>query len=257
MLTFHGGLGVTDISPKGTGGGGGGGGGGNEQQSITAKFTTYGGVWYDFNPGPGDSGPHGLNLTPVNMPSYGNNGRPPQCVNMDTVNNQHFTHPHHIYLTMDTTNGITVGGWAYLNQMGGFRRILTKGTTTAPSNLEYALMAANISPFRWRFLVATPTTYIEVLSSSTLQLATWTFVVAQFVPPNTIRIRTNNGGWSTAGASGLNSNLASQMFYVGNSSQGGTHQWDGMLDGIFVVRTVLTDAEIDYIYNNGSGRNWI
>lgn len=253
-ITFHNGLGVTDIRRHGAGGGGGG--GGSEASSITSKFTTNGGVWYDFNPGPNDSGPLGLNLTPVNNPSYANDGRPQQCANLQVTMGQYFTHPHSTVFDLSLSNGLTIGGWAYPIQFGGFRRIISKGATTAPANLEYSLMINNTAPQRWRFLMSTGTAYVEVLSTETITLNTWTFVVAQYLPGGTMRIRTNNNAWASTSITNPVNGLTVPLF-IGSSSQGGTHTWDGMLDGIFLVRDVLTDAEINYIYNSGNGRNWI
>lgn len=216
-----------------------------------------GGGWWDCEANLNDSSGNGNNLTEVATPTYAATGKPDNYVNLVGASNQYGTIADNASLSAGASKYLTCGGWAYLASTGVIRRILAKGNISTAAGTEYSLGFNNAGAFR--FSASDGTTLTNVTDTNVaVSTSTWYFVAARFDSrTGQIGINVNMSGWVEAAFTGPIQN-STNAFRIGQDT-GGTRQWDGRLDSIFVAISsvrCMTDAELFYIKNATTGRSY-
>lgn len=148
----------------------------------------------------------------------------------------------------------TLAGWILLDSLGAQRWVFCKGDSgLVAATCEYALrvQAANTLRFHASNGIAIQTVTAAVHGA--LASATWYFVECWHDPVGDILgIRVNNGTANTLSYSaGVQD--AGFDFKMGTAT-GAAEFWNGALDEWMVCKSVLTQAQRDYLWNAGAGR---
>ena len=81
----------------------------------------------------------------------------------------------------------------------------------------------------------------------------WHFVVAQCSPAGGFyRVKIDNGSWTSESISATPQSSI-QPFQVGSNPEQGVPNFDGSIDALGIWESILTDAEITSLWNNGKG----
>lgn len=133
-----------------------------------------------------------------------------------------------------------------------FPVMLAKDDTSSP---EYRLWLSSNTPTWTVWSSGGGMGRTDVAWGSSVSTGTWYFVAVKHdAAANEIGISLNGGSWVTTGHSGGIQN-GTCNFVVGNRASFDLN-WDGLLDEIGLWKRVLSLAEVQDLYNSGSGRNY-
>lgn len=150
----------------------------------------------------------------------------------------------------------SIAAWVKLTDLLATYILIGKGTPL-PSlrNMEYQL-AFDLTAGRWQFLVGNGVTFATTAHVTSPLAGTWSFLVGRHnAATDTIALTLNDplvlpasAPWSGGSyLSGLDFALGKYGGYAGGHT-------NGVLDEVSVYNCCLTDTEISFLYNNGSGR---
>jgi hypothetical protein len=95
--------------------------------------------------------------------------------------------------------------------------------------------------------------YVDGLRGDSVCDGDWNFVVGQCDPTNGFyRVKANNGSWTT-GSITSSPQPSTQPFEVASNPAQGVSNFDGSIDALGVWDSILTNAQIASLWNNGNG----
>lgn len=153
--------------------------------------------------------------------------------------------------TFDTSStSFTFSAWAYINDTGVSRVIVSKGTLNSNSTVQFALYREG-GTNKIRFTVGNGSSGSDV-GASYPGTGQWFFAVGWYDNvAQTMNVQVNNGtvvsGSNTAG-----SYFNASQFLIGNDTS--SRFWNGNLDEVGYWKRVLTPDERSFLYAAGAGR---
>lgn len=157
--------------------------------------------------------------------------------------------------SLSLTGDMTVAVWINAETISGATNDIC-GKFKAPSNQISWLLIVRGSTGTISGLVSGDGTSFTMVDSVTMPWpGTWYFVVFQHdATANQIKIKVNNGSWSTASHS-TNIFDGTAQFRIG-ARDDPSNYWDGLIDECAIWSRCLSDAEVTDLYNSGSGRDY-
>lgn len=148
---------------------------------------------------------------------------------------------------------LTISVWARVETIAGNdRRVINKGNGIFTGEYSYSLRWQNSSSL-WRWGVSNGSATGFVNSSTATSGVYQHLICYHDATANEVGIIVNNGTAATVSySSGLFDD--SGTLYIGQDPTFNV-PFDGYIDDIAIWRRRLTAAEIEYLYNSGSGRN--
>jgi concanavalin A-like lectin/glucanase superfamily protein len=145
----------------------------------------------------------------------------------------------------------TWAGWVYFDALSTFMDFLTKWD----SQFEYFIRRRNDNQLQF-FVSWNGTADHSIIHSAGINTATWYFVAAQHDSVNNLlKLRIDATMETTGHTLGvIDSNAPLQFGAI--LSTGTTDFLDGRMDEWGFWKRILTDAELDWLYNTGNGRSY-
>jgi len=146
----------------------------------------------------------------------------------------------------DLQGNWTISVWVNLSDVSIDSYIISKDTSGNGYFLVYQAASTNFQMYS-----KTSGGSLEWVTSAEapLSTATWYHVVAQLTG-TTLRIKVNNGSWTTQTVGG-DTQTNSDQIAIGNSADG-ANGCNASVDGVSIWKRVLSDGEITQIYNGGN-----
>lgn len=168
------------------------------------------------------------------------------------------------YLSLATRNDLqpkeafTICCWVNMeSQPADLRTFVAKDSGSAPGR-SFLLCSNGANPgvvvfSLWR---EDGTVILNSLASTvTLTTGTWFFVCARYeVPRSTLRVNTSTTT-RVADATGVPAMAGTADLNIGRDHAGATRYMDGKIAGVGYWNRKLKDSEVDWLYNNGLGRD--
>jgi len=156
-------------------------------------------------------------------------------------------------LRISSTDSCTLTCWVKLDGKVANRRIVNN----YPGNYDLVYVVGTDS-FAWTvFSNAAGTSYTSVFASTfgSPTVGTWYFLQARLdVSLNQISIRVNNGAWDTATHNGGGGNATTNGLHIGLLGTNAEPFW-GAIDDVTFWKRALTTAELNTLYNGGTGKD--
>jgi hypothetical protein len=156
-----------------------------------------------------------------------------------------------------TITNATFAGWIYLDSTNSTQCIFAKDAGTS-GNREYSLLWSQTgNELRW-YGATNASTTAAAMAGVPVTPQTWTFFVVQADADNsTLRIRTGSGStltdWVERGPINPGWKInTSQSFRVGRRNDN-LYPMDGRVDALGFWDRILTEDEIQALWNSGSG----
>lgn len=149
-----------------------------------------------------------------------------------------------------------LSAWAWLGTKAN--RIVASKFNNAVGGLEYILMYRTAED-RFALLIYNGSSLIVMVvatGAGATSVSTWYHIVAGYDPSSTTAYITVNGVTNTgvAGSSPFTTNTA---FIIGSDARGAAGLlWNGRIQRVGLWKRVLTQAEREYLYNGGRGRDY-
>jgi hypothetical protein len=137
----------------------------------------------------------------------------------------------------------------------GFDRIIAKGGTASTSVQELFIQQNGTGNTVYGYIVSTPSDVAYTASTTTsLTASTWYHVVFYFDGTNTkIYLNSSNEGTSSDFTGSVNRRTSDKITIGASSTLQSITHYNGLLDEIMIYKRVLTDLEIDQLYNSSNG----
>lgn len=131
------------------------------------------------------------------------------------------------------------------------RAVVGKRGVTGAANTELLLAVDDtLHPY---CLAGNGSTYASAVSTSTLTVGTWHFLVAWHDPvADTLNIQVDGGTPTSAAWSG-GSFLSTGTFDIGRYQGSSANFWDGLIEQVGYWKRVLTESERAQLWNSGNG----
>lgn len=162
--------------------------------------------------------------------------------------------------TADVSAGdtdFTVGGWAKFHDLTAIMDFVYKGAAGAAAGDEYVIRYDQGTD-RFNYISAYAAgwdTLVAATFGGAAAINTWYFIIIQHdASGNEIGISINAGVIDTAATTGAPNDTANPLYMGGHPTVG--RYLDGELDEWFFWREKLSQDEIDWLYNTGSGRTF-
>lgn len=157
-------------------------------------------------------------------------------------------------LSMGAGVNFTLMGWANFAALSAKYAVLSKSTaanvdTVSGANSEYVLY--RYSDNKLYFLVGDGAA-ISQPASAALNATQWYFVACRRDGVN-VGLRIDGGAWTNVATTRFAQDGAGP-FCIGGISATGGNTMGGQLDNWLVCKRACTDAEVDWYYNGGNGR---
>jgi hypothetical protein len=181
-------------------------------------------------------------------------GKVGNCADLTAASSQYLSVAHHADLTAGAGVSFTVTAWVNAEALGASRGIACKN---APSTGEWYLRYFHGVPefHLVVFQAASHSGGSAVVSAVTPATATWFFIAAWHdASANQLGMRVNA---TTATPVSYSSDVFSDNtapFLIGENAFG--QYWDGLVDQVGFWRRALSGAELDELYNSGSGLSY-
>ncbi len=160
-------------------------------------------------------------------------------------------------VSLSVTGALTICGWIKIESGGTVRRIITKSNTTGDQR-SYAFQISTGDDLTFTVSsdgTAGAQTTATATTFGSLSTGVWYFIVAQHDPvANTIGVSVNAGTIDTA-AHSTNIFDSTADFIIG-TFQTLAGFYDGLVDEVVLFSEVLSQDEIDWLYNAGNGRSY-
>jgi hypothetical protein len=207
-----------------------------------------------------DSGPNAGHLSLFGSPTYINPGALlGQAIKLLSAVDNYGTLADNALWELPTRTGkMTIACWVNTDTTGT-RPLIIKGTAT--NAVEYGLFLFTGTSVNFR--VGNGTTATTLAHSTTIALDVWAFIVATFdTAGGSAALRLAHGlynaaggqsmvAWQTAASVGVNATTSPlELFRIPYST--GT-RYDGSCARMSLWERVLTQAEVDQLYNSGKG----
>ena len=172
-----------------------------------------------------------------------------------------FTSSNSEYLNINDNVAISTGNidfslcaWVYLLDTTATHVIFSK---TETSNYEIRLRYNSTSNRFTAALSSNGTTWNSTVTANTfgaISINTWYFICGQHDSVNDLLVINVNKIKDTASANSSGSRDGTGPFFIGTLSTSEYH--DGYVDEAVFYKKLLTDDEVDWLYNSGNGREY-
>ena len=217
-------------------------------------------AWFDLADATDAHGALDLSTT-GSYASYVTTGKPPNS--LDLEQNSGNTYLYSDESAFDITGEFTIAAWVNLESTSLYGRAIVAKYESQAGNLRSFTFQRSQSTGCLSFIVSSLGTSASTTSAAgatTINTATWYFVVAVYVPSTrmTVYVNGSQDGETTSSVPSSIYNtsvplMIGQGAYDRTNSQYG---WDGRIDSVGIWTRALTTDEITALYNSGSGLSY-
>lgn len=159
----------------------------------------------------------------------------------------------------DLAGDSTIAVWVKLASKAGDMAVFAKQDFAPGVQYSYRLFYRQLAD-RWRWSVSDDgdgaTTEVDAETYGSPQIGQWALIVVRHRNGENIGISVNAGAENTAAhTTGIFDGTA--LFTVGAGNQGIGEWFGAPIDELGIWNRVLTDTEVAFLYNNGSGRAFV
>lgn len=202
-----------------------------------------------------DASGDGLNLTANNNP-VGVAGKIGNACQLVKASNQFLSHIDDPKLHLASVSHSVVG-WFNVASLGAVSVFWSKDNNGSGGNDRSASLAFYSANLHYNLFDNANNVVLDAIApGGQIGLAAWLFIAVRYdAVAGTGNIRVGNTLNSNATKTGTPFSTASP-FRVGADNGGSARNFDGAVDALGIWQRVLSDAELDLLYNSGAGKEW-